>query len=143
MPNAARGWRAGSPTRPSAQQRSKRSKRSSGDRKCRRSTRRVWVMGNPAAQSDDCYSRISFRTVAGGDEVEGVLGWREGAENRVVFQVWDGPSFAAEGRDLAAAFAAAHAGIIRAGFAPRAPSVGDLADLFAEVETKNAGLSPR
>ena len=100
-------------------------------------------MGNPAAQSDDCYSRISFRTVAGGDEVEGVLGWREGAENRVVFQVWDGPSFAAEGRDLAAAFAAAHAGIMRAGFAPRAPSVGDLADLFAEVETKNAGLSPR
>lgn len=99
-------------------------------------------MRDPAAQSDDCYSRISFGTVAGGEEVEGVLGWREGAENRVVFQVWDGPSFAAEGSDLAVAFAAARAGIIRAGFAPRPPSDGGLGDLFANAEVVEAG-SPR
>lgn len=106
--------------------------------------RKVWAaMDKPTAQSDDCYSRISFQTIAGGDEVEGVLGWREGVENRVVFQVWDGPSFAAEGADLAAAFGAARAGIMRAGFSPRAPSDGGLGELFAAAEAKNAGSRPR
>lgn len=106
--------------------------------------KKVWaVMDKPAAQSDDCYSRISFQTIAGGDEVEGVLGWREGVENRVVFQVWDGPSFAAEGGDLAAAFGAARAGIMRAGFSPLAPSDGGLGDLFTAVEAECAGSRPR
>lgn len=94
-------------------------------------------MAEPAAQSDDCYSRIFFRPLAGGDEAEGTVGWREGAENRVVFQVWDGPSFAAEGPDLAAAFAAARAGIMRAGFTPLAPSDDALADLFAGADAKS------
>lgn len=92
-------------------------------------------MTEPAAQSDDCYSRIFFRPLAGGSEAEGTVGWREGAENRVVFHVWDGPSFAATGTGLAAAFAAARAGILRAGFAPLAPSGGSLDDLFTEAES--------
>jgi hypothetical protein len=87
------------------------------------------------AQSDDSYERISFLNHATGEEVPGVMGWREGAENRVVFQVWDGPSFAAEGVDLASAFAAARAGIVRAGFTPQPPVDGGLGDLFTEAES--------
>lgn len=95
------------------------------------------------AQSDDSYERISFLSDATGEEVPGVMGWREGAENRVVFQVWDGPSFAAVGDDLAAAFAAARAGIMRAGFTPLAPSDGAFTDLFTEAEAENAAPPPR
>lgn len=105
-----------------------------------------WVAEPSRAQSDDCYSRISFMT-RGGDEAEGTLGWREGAENRVQFQVWDGPSFAAEGDDLATAFAAARKGIIRVGFTPEAPEdcgMDDpIADLFASAEAESAASLPR
>lgn len=94
-------------------------------------------MAEPSrAQSDDCYSRISFMARDGG-EAEGTLGWREGAENRVVFQVWDGPSFAAVGDDLATAFVAARKGIVRAGYSPEAPKDGGLDDLFARYETSS------
>lgn len=82
------------------------------------------------AQSDDCYSRIAYLARDGG-RADGTIGWREGAENRVDFQVWDGPSFATLGDDLAAAFAAARAGIIRAGFTPLAPEDGGLDDMFS------------
>lgn len=95
-----------------------------------------------AAQSDDCYARIAFLGTASG-EAEGTVGWREGIENRVVFQVWDGPSFAATGADLAAAFAMARAGIVRAGFTPLAPTDGGLDDLFAGEETEITGSPPR
>lgn len=73
-------------------------------------------------QSDDSYERIAFH--APGDEMDtgqpraGVVGWREGEENRVVFQVWDGPSFAAVGQDLHDAFRKARAGIEARGFIP-------------------------
>src|SRR3990167_2427358 len=100
-----------------------------------------------AAQSDDCYSRIAFRPRTGGDEAPGTIGWREGAENRVVFQVWDGPSFAAEGADLAAAFAAARAGILRSGFTPLVPAEGSpddpLAALFTSAEAEDTAPPPR
>lgn len=100
-------------------------------------------MAEPSrAQSDDCYSRISFMT-RGGDEAEGTLGWREGAENRVVFQVWDGPSFAAEGDDLAAAFAASRAGIVRAGYIPQMPDDGNLDDIFACAAAQDTASLPR
>jgi len=87
------------------------------------------------AQSDDSYERIFFLSHATGEEVPGVMGWREGAENRVVFQVWDGPSFAAEGVDLASAFATARAGIVRAGFTPQPPVDCGLGKLFTEAES--------
>lgn len=104
-------------------------------------------MAEPSrAQSDDCYSRISIIS-RDGSEAEGTLGWREGAENRVVFQVWDGPSFAAMGDDLATAFTAARAGIMRAGFTPLAPADGSLddsiAELFASAEEESAAAPPR
>lgn len=95
------------------------------------------------AQSDDSYERISFLSHATGEEVPGVMGWREGAENRVTFQVWDGPSFAAEGTGLAAAFARARVGIERAGFVPLAPADGSLDDLFSSGKTETAGSPPR
>lgn len=86
-------------------------------------------MTEPAAQSDDCYSRIFFADVATEGEVEGTVGWREGAESRVVFQVWDGPSFAAEGDDLHEAFRKARAGIETRGFLPM------VAGVLAEIPT--------
>lgn len=86
------------------------------------------------AQSDDCYAVISFLDRDGG-EPRGTVGWREGLEIRVVFTVWDGPSFAAGGTSLAAAFASARTGITRAGFVPQAPQAGSLADLFADATT--------
>ena len=97
----------------------------------------------PLPQSDDCYSRISFRAIAGSGEAEGTVGWREGAENRVVFQVWGGPSFAAEGADLATAFALARDGIERADFTPMAPADGSLDELFANEETEMTASPPR
>lgn len=82
------------------------------------------------AQSDDCYATISYRS-RDGHEATGTVGWREGVENRVVFAVWDGPSFAAQGADLTAAFAASRRGIIKTGFTPLRPQDGSLDDLFA------------
>ena len=99
-------------------------------------------MAEPSrAQSDDCYATISF-LAEDGLRSQGTVGWREGMENRVVFTVWDGPSFSAQGTSLAAAFLAARADIIRAGFTPQAPEDGSLAELFAEPpETSHAPLS--
>lgn len=70
------------------------------------------------AQSDDRYDPIAFLDRTSGRQVRGTVGWREGIENRVTFQVWDGPSAAGEGADLFAAFAAARSGIEKAGFVP-------------------------
>lgn len=99
------------------------------------------------AQSDDCYDRITFLDGTSGNEVPGTCGWHEGAENRIVFQVWDGPSFAATGSDLSAAFAAARAGIVRAGFTPLAPENGDpddpVTDLFASIDDQTVKSPPR
>ncbi|MBZ0262434.1 MAG: hypothetical protein K8F90_17755 [Hyphomicrobiales bacterium] len=103
---------------------------------------------NPLPQSDDYYESISFRALGGGSgtqgPVKGTVGWREGVQNRVVFQVWDGPSFAAEGRDLTEAFAKGLDGIRALGFAPlvagtRTQRTADPHDLFepaglAEIE---------
>ena len=36
-------------------------------------------MASSSAQSDDCYCRICF-TTGNGSEVDGTLGWREGAK---------------------------------------------------------------
>ena len=96
-------------------------------------------MAADTPQSDDCYHRIAFHALGGatGNEgpIEGTVGWREGQENRVVFQVWDGPSFAAEGLDLHDAFHKARAGIEARGFLPliagaRAEAPTDPHELF-------------
>ena len=93
------------------------------------------IAENPLPQSEDSYYRINFRALGDGIEAEGTVGWREGQENRVAFQVWDGPSFAAEGHDLHDAFRKARAGIEARGFLPliagaRAEAPADPHDLF-------------
>ncbi|MDP4034169.1 MAG: hypothetical protein Q8P60_15210 [Pseudorhodobacter sp.] len=73
-------------------------------------------------QSDDSYERISFQALEGGPEekslISGTVGWCQGQDNRVVFLVWEGPSFAAHGHDLHDAFRKARAGIEARGFRP-------------------------
>lgn len=76
------------------------------------------AIDEPAAQSDDVYERISFLNPATGEVLPGVMGWREGIENRVVFQVWGGPSFAATGPDVNTARRQAREGIEKLGFQP-------------------------
>jgi hypothetical protein len=93
------------------------------------------IAENPLPQSEDSYYRINFRALGDGTEAEGTVGWREGQENRVAFQIWDGPSFAAEGHDLHDAFCKARAGIEARGFLPliagaRAEVPADPHDLF-------------
>lgn len=82
----------------------------------------------PVAQSDDTYDRIQFFPLGQGCDdtkrVSGTVGWREGPENRVAFQVWDGPSFAAFGHNLHDAFCKARAGIEARGFVPLVTGAG-------------------
>lgn len=103
----------------------------------------------PLAQSDDSYDRITFlalgRESEAGCPVSGTVGWREGQENRIVFQVSDGPSFAAFGRDLHDAFRKARAGIEAKGFMPlvagaRDQMPADPHELFEPADL--AGIAP-
>jgi hypothetical protein len=70
------------------------------------------------AQSTDTYERMTFTDVATGETRSGVIGTREGIDNRVVYIVWDGPSASATGPSLAAAHAQARSRIISKGFVP-------------------------
>ncbi len=96
-------------------------------------------------QSDDSYERIVFHALANSVEVDGTVGWREGQENRVVFSVWEGPSFAAIGSDLHEAVGNACAGIKALGYVPIIAGAGnrvpaDPHELFRPVKLAETGL---